>query len=170
CMHFVVTGRLEVWTHDRYGDRRLVAHLSSGDCVGELSLLTADTRAADVIVLRDAVLARLDRNEYDAMLRRYPDAGLNIARFALRMLREGPSFVPKVRNIVLVPLGGHVRVAEFGRRLELALLRFGSTLYLDSSVAHARRPASSSGQAQARASERHLDRLLDEAEHARRFV
>ena len=28
CMHFVVTGRLGVWTHDRYGDRRLVAHLS----------------------------------------------------------------------------------------------------------------------------------------------
>jgi len=170
CMHFVVTGRLGVWTHDRYGDRRLVAHLSSGDCVGELSLLTGDTRAADVVVLRDAVLARLDRNEYDAMLRRYPEAGLNIARFALRTLCQGPTFVPKVRNIVLVPLGGHVRVAEFGRRLELALLRFGSTLYLDSPVAHARRPASSSGQAQARASERHLDRLLDEAEHARRFV
>jgi predicted acylesterase/phospholipase RssA/CRP-like cAMP-binding protein len=170
CMHFVVTGRLAVWTHDRYGDRRLVAHLSSGDCVGELSLLTGDTRAADVVVLRDAVLARLDRDEYDAMLRRYPEAGLNMARFALRTLRQGPTFVPKVRNIALVPLGAHVRVAEFGRRLELALLRFGSTLYLDSSVAHARRPASASGQAQARASERHLDRLLDEAEHARRFV
>jgi len=170
CMHFVVTGRLEVWTHDRYGDRRLVAHVSSGDCVGELSLLTGDTRAADVVVLRDALLARLDRQEYDAMLRRYPEAGLNIARFALRTLRQGPTFVPKVRSIALVPLGGDVRLAQFGRRLELALLRFGSTLYLDSPVAHARRPASGSGEAQARASARHLDRLLDEAEHSRRFV
>ena len=69
---------------------------------------------------------------------------------------------------MLVPLGGRVRVAEFGRRLELALLRFGSTLYLDSPVVHARREASRSDLAQA--SERHLDRLLDEAEHARRFV
>jgi predicted acylesterase/phospholipase RssA/CRP-like cAMP-binding protein len=170
CMHFVVTGRLEVWTRDRYGDRRLVAHLSSGDCVGELSLLTGDTRAADVVVLRDAVLARLERNDYDAMLRRYPEAGLNIARFALRTLRQGTTFVPKVRTIALVPLGSDVRVAKFGRRLELALLRFGSTLYLDSPLAHARRPASRSGQAHASASERHLDRLLDEAEHARRFV
>jgi CRP-like cAMP-binding protein len=31
CMHFVVTGRLEVWVTDKYGERRLVAHLSSGD-------------------------------------------------------------------------------------------------------------------------------------------
>src|SRR5882672_3828711 len=46
CMHFVVTGRLEVWVRDKYGERRLVAHLSSGDCVGELSLLTGDPRAA----------------------------------------------------------------------------------------------------------------------------
>jgi predicted acylesterase/phospholipase RssA/CRP-like cAMP-binding protein len=171
CMHFVVTGRLEVWAHDRHGDRRLVAHLSSGDCVGELSLLTGDTRAADVVVLRDAVLARLGRDDYDAMLRRYPEAGLNIARFALRTLRQGTTgFVPTLRNIALVPLGSQVRVAEFGRRLELALLRFGSTSYIDSAVAHARRPAPASGQAHATASERQLDRLLDEAEHGRRFT
>ncbi|HEX6793440.1 MAG TPA: cyclic nucleotide-binding domain-containing protein, partial [Casimicrobiaceae bacterium] len=95
CMHFVVTGRLEVWVRDRHGDRRLVAHLSSGDCVGELSLLTGDPRAADVVVVRDAVLARLGHGDFDALVQSHPDAGLDIARFALRTLRRGTTqFVP----------------------------------------------------------------------------
>ena len=42
CMHFVVTGRLEVWVTDKYGERRLVAYRSSGSCAGELALLTGD--------------------------------------------------------------------------------------------------------------------------------
>ena len=169
CMHFIITGRLEVWVRDRHGDRRLVTHLSSGDCVGELSLLTGDPRSADVVVIRDAVLARLGRDDYDAMLRQYPDAGLNIARFALRKLRQGTTeFVPKVRNITLVPLDPRVPIAEFGRRLELALLRFGSTRYLDSSLAKARRAA---GEATRGVDDdRFTDRLLDRSEQARRFV
>jgi predicted acylesterase/phospholipase RssA len=172
CMHFVVTGRLEVWVRDRHGERRPVAHLSSGDCVGELSLLTGDARAADVLVLRDAVLARLARVDYETMLATYPGAGLNIARFALRTLRRGTTeFTPKVRNIVLVPLHPGVPIAEFGRRLELALLRFGTTLYLDSTLARVKR-----GIAEPRhvteAGDRDLfaDRLLDRAERTRRFV
>ena len=169
CMHFIITGRLEVWVRDRDGNSRLVTHLSSGDCVGELSLLTDDARAADVIVIRDAVLARLDRREFDSMLAAYPDAGLNIARFALRTLRRGTTqFVPTIRNIALVPLAADVPIAEFGRRLELALLRFGSTVYLDSMLAEAQRPVSAD--ASGSGDNRTFDRLLDRSERARRFV
>ena len=142
CMHFVVTGRLEVWVRDKHGERRLVAHRSSGDCVGELSLLTGDPRAADVIVTRDTVLARLAGDDFNELLRRCPDAGFCIARYALRSLRSGATeFVPRLRIITLIPLDAEVPIAEFGRRLELALLRFGTTSYLDSQVAHRRRVA-----------------------------
>ena len=169
CMHFIITGRLEVWVRDRDGNRRLVTHLSSGDCVGELSLLTEDARAADVVVIRDSVLARLDRREFEAMLVAYPDAGLNIARFALRTLREGTTeFVPRTGNIALVPLAADVPIAEFGRRLELSLLRFGSTVYLDSKLARTQRPASTG--AAGNGDDRFFDRLLDRSEQARRFV
>ena len=160
CMHFIITGRLEVWVRDRDGNRRLVTHLSSGDCVGELSLLTEDPRAADVVVIRDAVLARLDRRDFEAMLVTYPDAGLNIARFALRTLRKGTTeFVPRIGNIALVPLAADVPIAEFGRRLELSLLRFGSTVYLDSKLAGMHRPVRAG--AAGNGDDRFFDRLLD---------
>jgi glyoxalase family protein len=78
-MHFVVTGRLEVRVHDRHDERRLVARLSAGDCVGELSLLTGETRAADVLVTRDAVLARLGRDDYEALVARHPEISPEVA-------------------------------------------------------------------------------------------
>src|SRR5262245_2065337 len=48
CMDFVLTGRLEVRLQDESGHAHAVTHLSGGDSVGELSLLTGNRRAADV--------------------------------------------------------------------------------------------------------------------------
>jgi predicted acylesterase/phospholipase RssA/CRP-like cAMP-binding protein len=168
CMYFIVTGRVEAWRQNAHGDRQLVAHRSSGDCVGELSLLTDEPQAADVVVTRDTVLARLARTDYQAMLRSHPEVGLDIARFALRSMSGGAAdSMVRIRNIALVPLHPAVPLAEFGRRLELALLRFGSTAYLDSHVALANRAARAD---RANESDLFLDHLLDEAEKARRFV
>src|SRR5215212_9375304 len=73
-MHFVVTGRLEVWTRDTRADPHIASHLSSGDCVGELSLLTGQPHFADVVVTRDTVLGRLNRRDYDELVRHQPHA------------------------------------------------------------------------------------------------
>lgn len=55
CMHFVLTGRLEVRLRDEYGNALAVTHLSGGDLVGELSVLTGNRRAADVVAIRDSI-------------------------------------------------------------------------------------------------------------------
>jgi len=171
CMHFVVTGRLQVWVTDKYGERRLVAYRSSGDCAGELALLTGDARAADVIVTRDSVLARLAKDDYDAMVDKHPQAGLCLARNALRSLRAGSTeLVPPSGNIALVPLHADVPIAQFGRRLELGLLRFGTTSYLDSRVAHRRRITDAFVGGSSSGDDLFVDRLLDKAEGERRFV
>ncbi|HKP67500.1 MAG TPA: patatin-like phospholipase family protein [Casimicrobiaceae bacterium] len=171
CMHFVVTGRLEVWVTDKYGERRLVAYRSSGGCAGELALLTGDARAADVVVTRDSVLARLAKDDYDALVDKHPQAGLCLARTALRSLRAGSNeLVPPLGNIVLIPLHADVPIGEFGRRLELGLLRFGTTAYLDSRVADRRRITDQFVGSSAAGDDLFLDRLLDKAEGERRFV
>jgi predicted acylesterase/phospholipase RssA/CRP-like cAMP-binding protein len=169
CMHFVLTGRLEVRVRDESGTPRAVAHLSGGDSVGELSLLTGNARAADVVAIRDSSVARLTKHYYDEIVRTHPQAGLNIARFALRTLSSGTRrFVPRVINIALVPLHRTVPVAEFGRRLELALMRYGTTLYLDAPMVHRR--SNGGGTGSTGHNEFQLQSMLDEAESSRRFV
>ena len=172
CMHFVVTGRLQVHRRDKRGEMRVLSHLSGGDCVGELALLTGQPRAADVLVTRDSMLARLDRATYAAIVREHPEAALHIARFALRYLSAGaPELVPRFTNLALVPLHAHVPIREVGRRLELALLRFGTTQYLDSIVAWRRRDQlAGNAVAGAESASWFVERLLDQAEKSRRFV
>ena len=164
CMHFVLTGRLQVRRREKHGDERVVAHRSSGQCVGEMALLTGEPRTADVVAVRNTVLARLERHDFEAMLRAHPQAGLAFARSSLRAMNiAAPDPVHPVSTIALVPLHAGVPIEAFGRRLELALLRFGTTCHFDS--------ASVAAQAGREGSDDFaLDRLLDDAEKQRRFV
>jgi predicted acylesterase/phospholipase RssA/CRP-like cAMP-binding protein len=167
CMHFVLTGRLEVRLHDESGRSYAAGHLSASDSVGELSLLTGNPRAADVVAIRDSSVARLTKQDYEEIVRSHPEAGLNIARFALRRLNSRAArFVPLVTNIAIVPLHPSVATGEFGRRLELALMRFGSTLYLDAPTIRRRTSRWPGAEADGFA----LDSVLDVAENSRRFV
>jgi predicted acylesterase/phospholipase RssA len=75
-----------------------------------------------------------------------------------------------LRNIVVVPLHAGLRTADFGRRLELALLRFGSTAYLDSRLVHRRREIERGTSFRVVTDDSFLDGLLDEAEKRKRFV
>jgi NTE family protein len=164
CMHFVLTGRLQVRRREKHGDERVVAHRSSGQCVGEMALLTGEPRTADVVAVRNTVLARLERHDFEAMLRAHPQAGLTFARSSLRAMNiAAPDSVHPVSTIALVPLHASVPIEAFGRRLELALLRFGTTRHLDSASVAAQPGRDASDDLA-------LDRLLDEAEKQRRFV
>ena len=168
CMHFVLTGRFEVRVRDEHGHAHAVGHLSGVDSVGELALLSGKPRSADVIAIRDSAVARLTQRDYEALVHQHPDAALNIARFAIGRLSSGPThFVPRVTNIAIVPLHSSIPVGEFGRRLELALMRYGSTLYLESATIGWRLNAY---RGQIGSDGFRMQSLLDEAENLRRFV
>jgi predicted acylesterase/phospholipase RssA/CRP-like cAMP-binding protein len=169
CMHFVLTGRLEVRLRDDDGSTRAVSHLSGGDAVGELALLSGHQRAADVIAVRDSLLARLDQDDYEAIVRVHPQVGLNLAQYALgRLTSRARRFVPRVTNIAVVTAHPGRHTDEFGRRLELALMRYGSTLYLD--WATVRRLLQGGGPDFTDIDGFALQSYLDATENARRFV
>jgi predicted acylesterase/phospholipase RssA/CRP-like cAMP-binding protein len=169
CMHFVLTGRLEVRLEDEPGRAYAVAHLSGGDAVGELALLSGHRRAADVLAIRDSALARLSRDDFEAIVRAYPQVGLNLAQYALgRLTSRSGRFVPRVTNIAVVPLHPGPRTADFARRLELALMRYGSTLRLDSATV--RRMLGGGGSDFSDVDGFALQSRLDAAESGRRFV
>jgi predicted acylesterase/phospholipase RssA/CRP-like cAMP-binding protein len=164
CMHFVLTGRLQVRRRDPPGDARIVAHRGSGQCVGEMALLTGEPRTADVVACRSTMLARLERREFEAILESHPHAGLAFARAALRALNLGtPDSAHRVETLALVPLDADVPIEAFGRRLEIALLRFGTTGYLDSAAIATQASREGPGALA-------IDRLLDAVEKERRFV
>src|SRR5574341_301064 len=135
-MHFVLTGRLQVRVHNPDGGEKIVAYLAPGESVGEMSLFTGAGRAATVVATRDSTLGCLTRDTFDDVMAQRPRAVFNIARLIIGRLTatqsRGAARAP-LKNIALVPITQTFNLEEFGRRLQLALLRFGTTLYLDSS-------------------------------------
>ncbi len=164
-MHVLLTGRLQVRVRTEEGADRVVAHLQPGEAVGEMALLTGARRAATIIATRDCRLGALMREDFDSIVSRHPDVFAHIARFIIGRLTNTQVRAPvrsHARTIAIVPLHATVDREAFCRRLQLALLRFGSNVHLDSSVMRHRFPAGYAGG--------EADRFLDECERTHDFV
>src|SRR5262249_48780617 len=134
-LHVVLTGRLQVRVHNQDGSEKIVAHLSPGESVGEMALFTGASRAATVLAIRDTTLGLLTRDTFDAVMARHPQAGPNFARLSLARLADtlaGGTPRVRVRNITPRTIDQTVNLEKFGRRLQLALLKFGTIAYLNS--------------------------------------
>jgi uncharacterized membrane protein len=77
-MYVVCSGKVELTTTDKLGQRLLLTTASRGDLFGELSLLDQGARNARATVLEDAELLILDRATLTDFIRRRPDAALDM--------------------------------------------------------------------------------------------
>ncbi|MBI4204415.1 MAG: patatin-like phospholipase family protein [Betaproteobacteria bacterium] len=164
-MHILLTGRLQVRVKTEDGTERVVAHLQPGEAVGEMALLTGARRAATIVATRDCTLGALTRQDFDNIVSRHPDVFSHIARFVIGRLTNTQARAAVrslARTIAIVPLHATIDRDAFCRRLQLALLRFGSNIRLDSTIMRHRFPAGFAGG--------EADRFLDECEHTHDFV
>lgn len=164
-MHILLTGRLQVRVTTEEGMDRVVAHLQPGEAVGEMAMVTGARRAATIVATRDSTLGALARQDFDGIVSRYPEVFSHIARFVIGRLTNTQIRAPvrsHARTIAIVPLHAPVDREVFCRRLQLALLRFGSNVHLDSTVMRNRFPAGFAGG--------EPDRFLDECERTHDFV
>lgn len=167
-MHFLITGRLQV----RVSDGRTVAYVAPGEVVGEIALFTGQARTATIVAMRDSTLGHLARDEFDAVMARHPQAASHVSRFIIHRLleaqRRGRDTDARVRTVAVVPLDADLDAAEFVRRLQLALLRFGSTALLDARFMHERFATHLAAGSQGGDVE--LERFLDAVERDHEYV
>lgn len=88
AVFLVVTGSLGVFVDEQDGPRRLVATITVGETVGEMSLLTGESHSAHLVALRDTELLRLGPKAFDMLLTRYPRVMLNLLKIMVRRLRH----------------------------------------------------------------------------------
>ena len=87
-MHIIVSGEVSVTTGT--GDeRRVVATRSSGDVVGEMSLLTNEPRMAGLVCDGPVRVLTIDRPRFEAILRERPETSLGVIRVLCGRLAEG---------------------------------------------------------------------------------
>jgi CRP-like cAMP-binding protein len=95
-LHIVVEGVVRV-VQDRDGTDRELARRTTGDAVGEMSLITHTPRMASLVANGPARTLRIGRREFEGMLRERPDVALAVMRVLAQRLSEGADRNPVAR-------------------------------------------------------------------------
>jgi len=84
---FVGSGKLEVKKHTEFkGKQIILAILSKGSFVGELSLIDEQPRSATVVSLEDSKLIILKSGSLDSLMQKHPYTGIKILKGISRIL------------------------------------------------------------------------------------
>jgi predicted acylesterase/phospholipase RssA/CRP-like cAMP-binding protein len=134
--YFVINGRLRVWSAIDSAEGRAVVELGPGDTVGEMAVLTNETRAATVSAVRDSQLAKLSRDAFQRLTVKHPEI---VAAFFTRKMaslmrtpiREAAKGT-RPRTFAVIAARPGVALQEFCARITEALSRLGSTFLLSS--------------------------------------
>jgi len=134
-LYFLVRGRLQAWASDGAGNARFrfLNEIVPGDSVGEMSLLTGAPRTVGIQAIRDSLLVRIDREDFERLSREYPALALRLAANVASLLQSSVRARPSVRNlrtISLLPLDSTPRTEAFCRHFVERLGDVGQTLNL----------------------------------------
>jgi len=98
---------VKVVVHSEHGPTALLAIRIRGDLVGEQSVIDHNPRSASVIACGDVLARSIGRGEFEAFLRRAPDAELELRRMVSERLRWADQ-----RRVDFLALKAYARVAR----------------------------------------------------------
>ncbi len=133
ALYLSVSGRLRAYRRDEQGVQRMVREFSRGQIFGEMSLLTGEPRAADVVAIRESVLVRLSKQAFEELNARDPLVFAAVTQQLIRRLFGKPMspLLERPVTLGLLPISGQLDMAAFCQRLAAPLQRFGRVRTLD---------------------------------------
>ncbi len=129
ALFLVLTGALGVFASDEKGARRQVAHVSAGETVGEMSLISGDAHSAQLVALRDTELLRIGREGFEALIARHPRVMFNLMRILVRRLQDTTRHTTDhvhAKTFAFVPLQEGLQDEPIAQRIAAALVEMGS--------------------------------------------
>jgi NTE family protein len=131
AVYLVTSGCLGVFRHDDDDDAvdggpTLIAEITPGNIVGEMSLLSHGKRTRSVAALRDSEVWRLSQESFDSLTTHHPEVLPALMRnVAVRNAMAPNKRRRQPRTFALLPAGANVPSGRFSVLLEAALRRLG---------------------------------------------
>nr|WP_315209436.1 patatin-like phospholipase family protein [uncultured Albidiferax sp.] len=127
AMYLVVSGRLRAFVQAEGAAQQRVGDIVRGQVVGEMSLYTGEPRAATVVAVRDAVLARLDRPAFQRLLACSTQVSLAFTTQIIQQLKDRKRAAPadKLVTMGLLPITTGIDLPDFAARLAAQLAPLG---------------------------------------------
>ncbi len=135
-LYILLRGRLNVCVADpETGLETVLGEIAPGEAVGEIGLLTGETRSASLWATRDSRLVRIGQEAFDALAEKHTVLLRQLAKIVVGRLQErvsSPKYRPRVSTIAIVPARQKNGTTRFVDQLKTTLERSGSSLHLDS--------------------------------------
>jgi len=143
ALYIIVTGRFAVTLE---GSRQPIAELGPGQPVGEIAFLAGGVRTATVTALRDSLVLRLGRADFEALSAKRPSIWRTLTVALARRVAEAnvsrpPPPDPRPRTLALIRAGDSALPPVCVDQLVGALGRSGKVLLLDAARARDVLPA-----------------------------
>ena len=87
-MYVIAAGEVRIIVNSAGQPEKEIARRAAGDVVGEISLISGDTRMASVVAMSDVRTLCLDRTNFESLLRERPEVSLAVMRELCKRLRE----------------------------------------------------------------------------------
>ena len=130
----VASGCLGVFRHDEEDAEEepgLIAEITPGNIVGEMSLLSHSQRTRSVAALRDSEVWRLSRSSFDSLTQHHPEVLPALMRnIAMRNAMGPVKRRRQPRTFALLPSGPEVPAARFAVLLSAALGRIADQVQM----------------------------------------
>jgi CRP-like cAMP-binding protein len=85
-MGFVVRGLLEVLKRSETGDNIIIARLTKGSSIGEMSLIDKSPRSATVVAKQPTTMVTLTEKGFDILAEKSPALGIKLIQKTARLL------------------------------------------------------------------------------------
>ena len=134
ALYLLVSGRLQALVEESDGHRRPVGEIVPGETVGEMALLTGESRSATVVAVRDSVLQVCDRADFERLIEHHPQFLKHLSGILVRRLKHAnqrPVRHGGRMTLAVVPLHERVDLRGFLGTFVRTLERAGSVLHLD---------------------------------------
>lgn len=126
ALYISVSGRLRAYVQDDDGVSHLVREMARGQVIGEMALYTDAPRSATVVAIRDSVLVRLGKPQFQRLLHSSASASVALTRQIIQRLQnvQTRSDLARPVTMALVPVTAGVDTAGFARALAEHMLPF----------------------------------------------
>ncbi len=136
-LYIVLTGRFAV---TKEGRRDPIAEIGPEQPIGEIAFLTGGTRTATVTAMRDSVVLRLGREDFERLTAKCPSIWRTLTntlsqRLAATTGSESTTSDPRPRTITIIRAGDAPVPPEFIRQLTSAFATAARTFVIDAKKA-----------------------------------
>jgi len=137
ALYVVVTGRFVVTISGR---REAISEIGPGQPIGEIAFLAGGVRTATVTALRDSLVLRLGREEFEALSANNPSIWQTLTVTLARRVASGnvsrarpPD--PRPRTVALIRAGGGALSPQFVEAFASVFRRFNRAILIGSAMA-----------------------------------